>query len=460
MFHRRLIRWSLASLCAAGAFAQEPAATDAAGSATLQWLALAQRNAFLGHWRAPNELRFPLDRLFENVGEQRGSNELAARAAPPTTGQGVPVLKDVPVLSNLFRNGRAPELRPVEAWLTTHLPRAIGGDVTVAFEETRTRRYGAGGETTSVARELVLGAAEPLRAKAQRVLDELAALRGKQVMVELTLVTRPAPPDARPLEKVEALEPRAWQLALAGLREAAKSGASVNILSSPRVVTGQGQTASISVGNDVSYVKGYAVELVGEGSFVADPTIGVAHEGLSVEILPILFGAGDQVSLSLKVRLSNVTRPIATFEAKLGDGVLKAERPEVATQSFESQLVLAANGGGARIDGLVWTDPETRKPVRAEIYVAARVAEPPAPEAGAPKIFLPAGGSTENVVMLDGRDVDMLAGAKAGDAVEVVDGDVVVGRWTVDHASGGFLVLKRIEGRAPVGAVRLRLAAK
>lgn len=468
------------ALCAVCAAAQQappepPSAEQNVGALPRQLWSNAVSNVLLSRRAFGAEVRVPLDRLFEGVAEWRtapeGDAKTAARATPsggPTGapnvagsgGGGVPVLRDVPVLSSLFRRPEAPRLRPVESWLATHLPRAIGGDVAVGFEEVRTRRYGADGETTSVACELVVRADEGLRKKTQDVIDGLAALRSKQIMVEMTLVTRPAPPDARPLEKVESFEPAEWQRTLSGLREAAKSSAAMNVLSSPRVVTGQGQTATISVGGDVSYVKGYDVELVGEGSFVADPKIGVAHEGLSFEVLPVLFGAGDQVSLTLKVRLSSVKRPIAAFEAKLGDGVLKAERPEVATQSFESQLVLAANGGGAKIDGLVWTDPETRKPVRAELYVAARVAAPPAPETDGPKVFLPAGGRTEDVVMLDGRDVDMVAGAKTGDVLEVLDGDAVIGRWKVDHASGGFLVLKRVEGRAPVGAVRLRLAAK
>jgi hypothetical protein len=392
----------------------------------------------------PFQIRYPLEKLVDV------ESTYSAFAEPRRAD--VPLLSGLPVLGGLFRHETAPKLTPPEAWLATYLPQAVDAPLGVRFEETRTRRYDAEKQEVSARREMVVSGPEEARAKTEEILAALASQRRKAVMTSITLISRPAGPDAKADEKVERIDADAARRLLA----TAKSGKNADVIAAPRVLTTAGERALITITDSVSYIKDFNLEIA-EGAVLMDPVVDVVNEGISIGVTPFLDAKGEQVMLDFSFEWTAAARPIPTVEAKIGDQTLRVERPEIATLRWAPGGLLEppSKGGALRISGLLWTDPKTRKNAFVEILIATEsVSDAPS----TPPVAVYANDHDPLVVVLDVRDRDDLNGAKKDDQIEVLRGDRVVGRWRVKGATEGMLVLGKIEGERPTGDATVRVA--
>lgn len=82
------------------------------------------------------------------------------------------------------------------------------------------------------------------------------------------------------------------------------------VVSSPNLVCRNGDEASIVVAREVSFVSDFDVE-VGQESFVADPIVSTANEGITIRIRPSI--EGKSVRLALTAEVSELSQPLPTL---------------------------------------------------------------------------------------------------------------------------------------------------
>lgn len=104
--------------------------------------------------------------------------------------------------------------------------------------------------------------------------------------------------------------------------------ARADVLTSPRVVVLPRQRASITVQEQVAYVKNYVLRIFEPGAQVlADPEVDTISEGIELELGVTPLGGG-RLGLDLEATLSHVERPIATRSVTLAPDI-----PEVQISS-------------------------------------------------------------------------------------------------------------------------------
>ena len=179
----------------------------------------------------------------------------------------------------------------------------------------------------------------------ERVAGELAALRrflGRVVTVEVRVVQIGAAPPHLPAE-----------IAADGLVEFLEKH-SDDVTTAPRLTCRNGQTASVEVVKEVSYVADFDVE-VADDAFLADPVVEVLQTGLVVKLRPV---AGDDgvVAVSVEARHTDLARPIPTMKLPMPAGpAVEIQVPETRS-TVVTRLVACKPGrltvvdaGGGRL---------------------------------------------------------------------------------------------------------------
>jgi hypothetical protein len=110
-------------------------------------------------------------------------------------------------------------------------------------------------------------------------------------------------------------------------------------ISAPRIMAAPGQTATVTVGEDVAYVEDFEIE-ISMGPVVANPVIGTVFDGLHLECTSTLAPGG--VSVLAKLSLSDVLRPIPEFETTVPnwEAKVRIQLPEVNIRRVERRLFL------------------------------------------------------------------------------------------------------------------------
>ena len=126
----------------------------------------------------------------------------------------------------------------------------------------------------------------------------------------------------------------------------------VEVISAPSLSAFDGQRASISTINQVSYVQDYEVE-VGNTTTISDPVVGIVQEGLVLDIRSILSKDRKFLTVELEGTWSKVGRPIAEMEVELAAGVdkVKIQLPEVTSTRLRANATMRSGshvlvGGG------------------------------------------------------------------------------------------------------------------
>ncbi len=140
-------------------------------------------------------------------------------------------------------------------------------------------------------------------------------------------------------------------------------GGDVTILASPRIACLDGQTASMEIGRQISYVADFDVE-VGMGEFICDPVIEVVWDGLAAKFTAWSTEASGMedggIHVGLNVVISDVEEPMGTFTTTLGAGTspVTIQIPSFVKTEF-SRLIVVEDGESTLVrlaDG-----PDTRR---------------------------------------------------------------------------------------------------
>ncbi|MCB9834325.1 MAG: hypothetical protein H6807_17815 [Planctomycetes bacterium] len=112
-----------------------------------------------------------------------------------------------------------------------------------------------------------------------------------------------------------------------------------------------GQRATVSVINEIAYIKDYELE-VATASVVADPMVDVVQEGIVVDILPYADPDG-RVQIDYVVTCSALVRPIREFTTDIGGtSPVTIQLPELRVATRRGRLVVPAEGTSFLIDGI------------------------------------------------------------------------------------------------------------
>lgn len=139
-------------------------------------------------------------------------------------------------------------------------------------------------------------------------------------------------------------------------------------LSAPRLTVYPRQRANVSVINEVAYVETFTVEHA-DGAFIADPQIGVVHDGVTLEVRIDPASADGAVRLAFHARVAELSRPIpqrqVAFHAFGSPGTIQLPKVESATAS------------GARLvdTGILTRVARLGRPSGGEVDVLVRIDE-------------------------------------------------------------------------------------
>jgi len=186
---------------------------------------------------------------------------------------------------------------------------------------------GAEVDLREAASNLVVRATPTVHRQVEKELQDLRAFLGQLVSLDARIVrlTR----DAAAGRATTRLERERVQAFLD--RHGAES------LASPRLVCRNGENASISITQDLSYVSEFDLEVSQAGEMIADPVVQVVKEGVVAEMRPVLDADGSGVGVALTVRVFEVDRPFPTMAVPLVPGrdvaiqVPSGRRSEITT---------------------------------------------------------------------------------------------------------------------------------
>lgn len=114
-------------------------------------------------------------------------------------------------------------------------------------------------------------------------------------------------------------------------------------LTAPRLLVANNERASISVINEVSYVKDFDVEIA-QAAVIADPIIDIVRDGVILDVKPVVSADRKFVTLELRPTVSVLERPIPTFATTLGSGPPVAiEVPVLSIQRVRTTVTMPDN---------------------------------------------------------------------------------------------------------------------
>lgn len=128
--------------------------------------------------------------------------------------------------------------------------------------------------------------------------------------------------------------------------------------------------ANVSVINQTSYVRDFDVE-VAQASFIADPKIDVIHDGIVLDVRPIIRHDRQSVTLIMEPTVATLQRPIPLFTTSLAGSTLPVtlQLPVLVVKSFATTAQVP-DGGTVLIGGLRTILSRER---RAEVPILAKI---------------------------------------------------------------------------------------
>jgi general secretion pathway protein D len=124
------------------------------------------------------------------------------------------------------------------------------------------------------------------------------------------------------------------------------------LVNSQNVTVLNNNRANVSVINQTSYVRDFDVE-VAQASFIADPKIDVIHDGIVLDVRPIIRHDRKSVTLIMEPTLATLQRPIPLFTTSLAGSTLPVtlQLPILTVKSFATTAQVP-DGGTVLIGGL------------------------------------------------------------------------------------------------------------
>ncbi|MCB9870840.1 MAG: hypothetical protein H6837_13370 [Planctomycetes bacterium] len=133
---------------------------------------------------------------------------------------------------------------------------------------------------------------------------------------------------------------------------AVEKSESAQLVNAQTVTVLNNNRANVSVINQTSYVRDFDVE-VAQASFIADPKIDVIHDGIVLDVRPIIRHDRRSVTLVLEPTVAQLQRPIPTFTTSLAGSTLPVTlQLPVLTVKSVATTAQVPDGGSVLIGGL------------------------------------------------------------------------------------------------------------
>ncbi len=134
------------------------------------------------------------------------------------------------------------------------------------------------------------------------------------------------------------------------LRAVKKSERS-EILTEPSLNAFNGQRATLTVANQVSYVGDFDVEIA-QAAAIADPIVRVARDGVYLDMRPVVSSDRRFVYVEVRPTVATLLRPIPSFQTSLGTGSpVTLQLPELELQKIRTR-VMVPDGGTLLLGGM------------------------------------------------------------------------------------------------------------
>lgn len=134
------------------------------------------------------------------------------------------------------------------------------------------------------------------------------------------------------------------------LRAVAKQERSEQI-DAPRLLIFNNTRASMSFLRNISYIKDFEVEIA-QAAAVANPVIGVVHDGVALDVRPVVDADLKFITMELRPTLMSLQLPIPTFTTTLGVGQpISIQLPSVTLQRVRTTVTMP-DGGTMMLGGM------------------------------------------------------------------------------------------------------------
>jgi type II secretory pathway component GspD/PulD (secretin) len=125
----------------------------------------------------------------------------------------------------------------------------------------------------------------------------------------------------------------------------------VNRINAPNLLISNNGRASMSVINQVSYIKDFDVEIA-QASAIADPIVDVISDGVILDVRPVVSADRRYITLELRPTVSQLERPIQFRDVSFAFGNSgRLQLPKVEVQRVRT-TVTVPDGGTLLLGGL------------------------------------------------------------------------------------------------------------
>ncbi|GAB4157940.1 MAG: hypothetical protein Fur0037_25670 [Planctomycetota bacterium] len=122
-------------------------------------------------------------------------------------------------------------------------------------------------------------------------------------------------------------------------------------IDAPRLLVYNNTRASMSFLRNISYIKDFEVEIA-QAAAVANPVIGVVHDGLALDVRPVVDADLKFITMELRPTVMSLQLPIPTFTTTLGVGQpISIQLPSVTLQRVRTTVTMP-DGGTMMLGGM------------------------------------------------------------------------------------------------------------
>ena len=113
-----------------------------------------------------------------------------------------------------------------------------------------------------------------------------------------------------------------------------------NVISAPRILVLDGQKANVSLLDQVSYIKDYEIEVMKDGTQVANPVVDVIQDGLVIDFKSDIAENGTDVHVDFVGTWAALRRPIPELEREVNGQTLTLQLPEIAVTRAKAKTTV------------------------------------------------------------------------------------------------------------------------
>ncbi|MEZ5974868.1 MAG: hypothetical protein R3E96_08485 [Planctomycetota bacterium] len=125
----------------------------------------------------------------------------------------------------------------------------------------------------------------------------------------------------------------------------------IELVTAPRILVHNNSRAHLAVLNQVAYVQDFDVEIA-QASSIADPVVRVTHEGVILDVRPVVSADRRFVTMELRPTVARLKRPITERATTLGSQTsVTIQLPEIEYQRVRTSIPIP-DGGTVMLGGM------------------------------------------------------------------------------------------------------------